>query len=229
MRSRPGLEIVGLHTHVGSQIMDLEPLRRAAGALAALASELTADGLALEHLDLGGGLGISYDGTPAPATQAYADAVLAAVHSTGIPLVLEPGRHIVGPAAVLVTRVVDIKPQPGGKLFVILDAGMTELIRPMLYNAYHRIEPVEPRDAAEIVSDVVGPLCESSDTLGTDRRFPRPEVGDLFAVLDTGAYGSVMASNYNRRPMPAEVMVQDGRSCVIKRRQTIDDILSLEL
>jgi diaminopimelate decarboxylase len=88
---------------------------------------------------------------------------------------------------------------------------------------------VEPRDAAEIVSDVVGPLCESSDTLGTDRRFPRPEVGDLFAVLDTGAYGSVMASNYNRRPMPAEVMVQDGRSCVIKRRQTIDDILSLEL
>jgi diaminopimelate decarboxylase len=229
MRSRPGLEIVGLHTHVGSQIMDLEPLSRAAAAVAALASELAADGLAIEHLDLGGGLGISYDGTPAPAAQAYADAVLAAVRDSGLPVVLEPGRAIVGPAAVLVTRVVDVKTQPGGKLFVILDAGMTELIRPMLYGAYHRIEPVELRDTPEILTDVVGPLCESSDTLGKDRQFPRPEVGDLFAVFDTGAYGSVMASNYNRRPMPAEVMIQDGRSCVIKRRQTIDDILALEL
>ena len=229
MRSRPGLEIVGLHTHVGSQILDLEPLRRAAGALRALAGQLTADGLALEHLDLGGGLGISYDGTPAPTVEAYAETVLGAVRDSGLPLVLEPGRHIVGPAGVLVTRVVDVKPQPGGKLFVILDAGMTELIRPMLYNAYHRIEPVQPGDGPEVAADVVGPLCESSDTLGKDRRFPRPEAGDLFAVLDAGAYGSVMASNYNRRPMPAEVMVQDGRSCVIKRRQTIDDILAFEM
>ena len=229
MRARPGLEIVGLHTHVGSQIMDLEPLGRAAAAVAALASELAADGFPIEHLDVGGGLGISYDGAPAPAPQAYADAVLASVRDSGLPVILEPGRSIVGPSAVLVTRVVDVKAQPGGKLFVILDAGMTELIRPMLYSAYHRIEPVAPRQAPEVLSDVVGPLCESSDTLGKDRRFPRPEVGDLFAVLDTGAYGSVMASNYNRRPMPAEVMVQDGRSCVIKRRQTIDDILALEL
>jgi diaminopimelate decarboxylase len=229
LRDRPGLEIVGLHTHVGSQIMDLEPLRRAAAAVAGLATELIADGIPIEHLDLGGGLGISYDGTAAPTAQEYGDAVLAAVRGTGLSIVLEPGRHIVGPAGALITRVVDVKPQPGGKLFVILDAGMTELIRPMLYSAYHRIEPVEPRQAPEVLADVVGPLCESSDTLGKDRRFPTPEVGDVFAVLDAGAYGSVMASNYNRRTLPAEVMVQDGRACVIRRRQTIDDMLALEL
>jgi diaminopimelate decarboxylase len=229
MRNRPGLEIVGLHTHVGSQIMDLEPLRRAATAVAALARELAADGVPIEHLDLGGGLGISYDGTPAPTAEEYSAAILSAVRDSGLAIILEPGRNIVGPAGVLVTRVVDVKPQPGGKLFVILDAGMTELIRPMLYNAYHRIEPAQTRDAPEVLADVVGPLCESSDTLGKDRRFPRPEVGDVFAVLDAGAYGSVMASNYNRRTLPAEVMVQDGRSCIIRRRQTIDDILALEL
>ena len=229
LRGRSGLEIVGLHTHVGSQIMNLEPLRRAAAAVAALAKELIADGFAIEHLDLGGGLGISYDGTPAPTAGEYATAILGEVRDTGLAIVLEPGRHIVGPAGVLLTRVIDVKPQPGGKQFVILDAGMTELIRPMLYNAYHRIEPVEQRDDPEIVADVVGPLCESSDTLGTDRRFPLPEAGDLFAVLDAGAYGSVMASNYNRRTLPAEVMVQDGRSCVIRRRQTLDDLLALEL
>jgi len=229
LRNRPGLEIVGLHTHVGSQIMDLEPLRRAAAAIAALAGELAADGVPIEHLDLGGGLGISYDGTPAPTAEEYSSAILSAVRDSGLAIILEPGRNIVGPAGVLVTRVVDVKPQPGGKLFVILDAGMTELIRPMLYNAYHRIEPAQTRDAPEVLADVVGPLCESSDTLGKDRRFARPEVGDVFAVLDAGAYGSVMASNYNRRTLPAEVMVQDGRTCIIRRRQTIDDILALEL
>lgn len=229
MRNRPGLEIVGLHTHVGSQIVELEPLRRAAAAVSHLAAELIAGGMPIEHLDLGGGLGISYDGSPAPTAEAYADAVLPAVRPSGLSIILEPGRHIVGPAGALLTRVVDVKPQAGGKLFVILDAGMTELIRPVLYNAYHRIEPVALRDAPEVVSDMVGPLCESSDTLGKDRRFPRPEVGDLFAVLDVGAYGAVMASNYNRRTLPAEVLVQDGRTCVIKRRQTIDDILALEL
>ena len=229
MRDRAGLEIVGLHTHVGSQIMDLEPLRSAATKIVALATELIADGLAIEHLDLGGGLGISYDGSPAPTPAEYAAAVLPAVRESGLAIVLEPGRSIVGPAGALVTRVVDVKEQPGGKYFVILDAGMTELIRPMLYNAYHRIEPAETRQAPEVFSDVVGPLCESSDTLGKDRRFPKPEVGDVFAVLDAGAYGSVMASNYNRRSLPAEVMVQNGRATVIRRRQTIDDMLALEI
>jgi diaminopimelate decarboxylase len=228
MRDRAGIEIVGLHTHVGSQIMDLEPLRRAACAIVALAKDLAADGLAIEHLDLGGGLGISYDGTVAPTAEEYAAAVLPIVRESGLAIILEPGRSIVGPAGALLTRVVDVKAQPGGKLFVILDAGMTELIRPMLYNAYHRIEPVDTREGPDLLADVVGPLCESSDTLGKDRRFPRPEVGDLFAVLDAGAYGSVMASNYNRRTLPPEVMVQDGRTAVIRRRQTIDDMLALE-
>lgn len=229
MRDRAGLEIVGLHTHVGSQIMDLEPLRSAATKIVTLATELIADGMSIEHLDLGGGLGISYDGSPAPTPAEYAAAVLPAVRESGLSIVLEPGRSIVGPAGALVTRVVDVKEQPGGKYFIILDAGMTELIRPMLYNAYHRIEPAETRQAPEVLSDVVGPLCESSDTLGKERRFPKPEVGDVFAVLDAGAYGSVMASNYNRRSLPAEVMVQNGRGAVIRRRQTIDDMLALEI
>ena len=228
MRERAGLEIVGLHTHVGSQIMDVEPLRRAAAAVAALGVELMGFGVRIEHLDVGGGLGISYDGTPAPTAQQYADAILSSVRQSGLALVLEPGRNIVGPAGVLVTRVVDVKPQAGSKYFVVLDAGMTELMRPMLYSAYHRIEPVAPRSQPEIAADVVGPLCESSDTLGKDRRFPLPEPGDLFAVLDAGAYGSVMASNYNRRTLPPEVMVQDGRAALIRRRQTIDDMLALE-
>jgi diaminopimelate decarboxylase len=227
--ARPGLELVGLHSHVGSQITDLSPLRRAAEALVRLSRELRDDRIAIEHLDLGGGLGISYDGSPAPTATDYAAALLPAVKDSGLAIILEPGRSIVGPAAALVSAVVDVKERPGGTLFVILDAGMTELMRPMLYNAFHRIEPVVSSDGPEIVADVVGPLCETSDTLGRDRRFVRPKVGDLFAVLDAGAYGAVMASNYNRRTMPPEVMVEDGRQTVIRRRQTIDDLVALEV
>ena len=223
-----GIEVVGLHVHVGSQILDLEPLRRAAQALVTLARELRADGTTVEHLDLGGGLGISYQGQPAPTAADYAAALLPIVRESGASIILEPGRAIVGPAGALVATVVDIKPQSGGKEFIILDAGMTELIRPMLYGAFHRIEPVSWRDAPSALYDVVGPLCESSDTLGTDRAFPPPHVGELMAVLDAGAYASVMASNYNRRTLPAEVMVQDGRATVIRRRQTIDDLVALE-
>jgi diaminopimelate decarboxylase len=208
--------------------MDLEPLRRAATAVVALARDLASDGVEIEHLDLGGGLGISYDGAVAPTPAEYAAAILPAVRDAGVSIVLEPGRSVVGPAGVLLTRVVDVKPQPGGKLFVVLDAGMTELMRPMLYNAYHRIEPVETREGPAVAADVVGPLCESSDTLGKDRCFPRPEVGDLFAVFDAGAYGAVMASNYNRRTLPAEVMIDNGRAHLVRRRQTIDDMLALE-
>jgi diaminopimelate decarboxylase len=226
---RRGLELVGLHSHVGSQITDLSPLRRAAEALVTLSRELRDDGVAIEHLDLGGGLGISYDGSPAPTAQDYAAALLPAVKDSGLSIILEPGRSIVGPAGVLLASVVDVKEQPGAKLFVILDAGMTELIRPMLYNAYHRIEPVVQGNGPEIVADIVGPLCETSDTLGCDRRLARPAVGDLFAVLDAGAYGAVMASNYNRRAMPAEVMVEEGRYSVIRRRQTVDDLVALEI
>ena len=228
-RTLAGIDVVGLHAHIGSQITDLEPLARAARALVALARELAAEGTGIEHLDLGGGLGVSYDGSRVPTAQEYADAVLAIVRESGLAIVLEPGRQIVAPAGALLTRVVDVKEAGGQKLFVIMDAGMSELIRPMLYNAFHRIEPVLQTGAPPILSDVVGPLCESTDTLGKDRTLPRPEVGELYAILDTGAYGSVMASNYNRRPLPAEVMVEDGKARVIRRRQTIDELLSLEI
>ena len=223
-----GVEIVGLHIHLGSQMTDLAPLRSASQALVALARELRDLGVFIDHVDLGGGLGISYDGTPVPSAQEYADALLPAVRDSGLKLLLEPGRNIIAPAGVLLSRVVDVKPQGDGRLFVILDAGMTELIRPMLYHAFHRIEHVEVHDRPEVDCDIVGPLCESSDTLGKGRRVIEPAPGDLMAVLDTGAYGAVMASNYNRRLMPAEVLVEGTTWSVIRRRQTIDDLLALE-
>jgi diaminopimelate decarboxylase len=227
-REMDGIEVVGLHSHVGSQITTLDPLRRAAELLVRLGRALRDAGTRIEHLDVGGGLGVSYDGSPVPGAREYADAILSAVRDSGFALVLEPGRHIVAPAGVLLTRVIDVKGQPGGRRFVIMDAGMTELLRPMLYSAYHRIEPVISTDAPLVDSDVVGPLCESSDTLGTNRALPDPRVDDLYAVMDAGAYGSAMASNYNRRLQPAEVLVDNGAAAVIKRRQTIDDLLALE-
>jgi diaminopimelate decarboxylase len=224
-----GLALVGLHLHVGSQIVRLEPLARAATAATGLARVLRDDGILIEHLDLGGGLGISYDGAAAPTPAEYAAALLAPIRGSGLALVLEPGRVLVGPAGVLVTRVVDVKPQPGGKRFVVLDAGMTELLRPALYGAYHRIEPVERRGEDAVLCDVVGPVCETSDSIGLDRALPPPQAGDLLAVMDAGAYGAVMASNYNRRPVPPEVIVEDGRWRLIRRRQTVDDMLAFEL
>jgi diaminopimelate decarboxylase len=236
-RGRPNVEIVGLHAHVGSQITSVEPLARAARALVDLAGQLSIDGTRIEHLDIGGGLGVSYDGATVPEARDYADAVLPILRESGLSIVLEPGRHIIAPAGALLTRVVDVKSAgPGSeehgaadRLFVVMDAGMTELIRPMMYNAFHRIEPVERSGAAPISCDVVGPLCESSDTLGRDRTLPHPAVGELYAVLDAGAYGSVMASNYNRRMLPAEVMIENGEARLIRRRQTLDDVLALEL
>jgi diaminopimelate decarboxylase len=228
VRGRDHIAIVGLHIHVGSQIVDLDPLRRAAQALVTLATELRDDGIRIDHLDLGGGLGISYEGKPVPGAEDYAAALLPVVRDSGLAIILEPGRAIVGPAGVLVSRIVDVKPQDDRKLFVILDAGMTELIRPMLYGAFHRIEPIDVDTRPEVVCDVVGPLCESSDTLGTDRRLPEPRVGDVVAIMDAGAYSSVMASNYNRRTLPAEVMVEKDSVAVIRRRQTIDDLVALE-
>ena len=227
-RDRANVEIVGLHAHVGSQITSLEPLQHAATALVDLARALAAAGTSIRHLDIGGGLGVSYDGSPVPDAQDYANAVLPILRQAGLSIVLEPGRHVIAPAGALLTRVIDVKPAGDDRLFVIMDAGMTELIRPMMYNAFHRIEPVVRTDAPEISCDVVGPLCESSDTLGRNRMLPRPEVGQLYAVLDAGAYGSVMASNYNRRLLPAEVLVEAGAARVIRRRQTLEDVLALE-
>lgn len=225
--ARAGVALIGLHMHIGSQLVTLDPLRRAAAALAALARDLRADGIAVEHLDLGGGLGISYNGSPVPAATEYVTTLLEAVRSTGAAVLLEPGRWIVGPAGVLVASVVDVKAQGADKHFVVLDAGMSELMRPALYGAYHRIEVLEGR-GAPATCDIVGPICETSDVLGVDRLVPLPDVGDLVAVLDAGAYGSAMASNYNRHVLPAEVLVEGGGWQLIRRRQTIEDLLACE-
>lgn len=230
MAARPSLKVVGLHVHVGSQITRPEPLERAACAVADLARQLLAEGIPLEHLDVGGGLGIAYEaGQAVVDVRDYAAAVLRAVRPTGLTLLLEPGRWIVGPAGVLVTQVVDTKAQGADGRFVVVDAGMTELLRPALYGAYHHIEPVDDTAGAAVRTDVVGPVCETSDTLGRDRQLPPVDVGDLLAIRDTGAYGSVMASNYNRRLAAAEVLVDGDAWRVIRRRQTIDDLLQWDI
>jgi diaminopimelate decarboxylase len=226
MQRQPALQVVGLHVHIGSQITKGEPMARAAAALAALARDVMADGVALEHLDIGGGLGVAYKpGEETLSPGDYATAVLPALAPLGLEIVLEPGRWIVAAAGALVTRVVDLKTQPGGRWFVVVDAGMTDLLRPALYGAWHAIDAVQPRPGARIDCDVVGPVCETSDTLGAERSLPAIEVGDLLAVRDAGAYGAIMASNYNRRPTAAEVMVDAGAWRVIRRRQTVDDML----
>jgi diaminopimelate decarboxylase len=226
--ARPALKLVAVHLHVGSQITSLEPLRGAARAAAHLSRSLLAAGFPLEYVDLGGGLGIAYDDHHPPAVDEYAVALVDEVRDTGLPIVVEPGRVIAGPAGVLLARVTDLKPRDEASDFVIVDAGMTELLRPALYGAYHRIEPVLARGPDEAVYEIVGPVCESSDVIGRDRRLPRLEVGDLIAIRDAGAYGSVMASNYNRRPLPCEALVDNGEWRVVRRRQTIDDLLALE-
>jgi diaminopimelate decarboxylase len=225
---RPFLRLVAIHVHVGSQITTLQPLQRAASFLAATAGELRAGGIALEYLDVGGGLGVSYDQTPSVTPTEYASALVGEIRATGLPIVVEPGRSIIGPAAVLVARVVDLKPRDASSTFAVLDAGMTELLRPALYNAFHAIEPVRPRQGSPQAYELVGPVCESSDVVGRDRVLPPLAQGDLVAIRDTGAYGAAMASNYNRRPLPAEVLVDDGQWRTIRRRQTVDDMLTLE-
>jgi diaminopimelate decarboxylase len=227
-RGLSSLRFVGVHVHIGSQITTAEPIARAAQALVSLARELCEDGFMLEHVDLGGGLGIGYEGRPLLTPSEYAAAVLPELRRLGIPVVLEPGRSIVGHAGALVARVVDVKQFPDGRQFAVLDAGMSELMRPALYGSYHRIVPVSPRAGDESPWDIVGPICESSDVFARDRSLPELRVGDLVALLDTGAYGAVMASNYNRRFLAPEVLVDDDRWDVIRRRQTLDDVLALE-
>jgi len=227
-RAISSLRFVGVHVHIGSQITTAEPLARAANVLVSLARELCEDGVLLEHVDLGGGLGIGYEGRPLLTPAQYAAAVLPELRRVGIPVVLEPGRSIVGTAGALVSRVVDVKRFPDGRQFAVLDAGMTELMRPALYGSFHRILPVSPRPGDQTPWDIVGPICESSDVFARDRCLPELRVDDLVAMLDTGAYGAVMASNYNRRLLAPEVLVDDDRFDVIRRRQTLDDVLALE-
>ena len=225
---RPELRLVGLHVHVGSQVVTLEPFVKATEAIVALARKLAADGIAVEYLDLGGGLGIAYGQGPVPGLTDYVNALLAVVRPTGLEVRVEPGRSIVGPAGVLVARVVDAKQRLDGRNLVVLDAGMSELLRPALYGAEHRIMPLERRAGTSTVHDVAGPVCESSDVFGSGYLLGCPEVGDLMAILDAGAYGASMASNYNRHLLPPEVIVDDAQWRLIRRRQTMADVLELE-
>jgi diaminopimelate decarboxylase len=228
VQRREGLEPVGVHTHIGSQITALGPLLRAAQAAVDLASALRADGVPLAHVDLGGGLGIPYAGEPVIDPVDYGRRLVEIVRPGGFKLLLEPGRVIVGPAAVLLTRVVDVKHVAGSPRFVVLDAGMTELMRPALYGAFHRIEPVVSRPGPVWEADVVGPVCESTDTFARQRTMAPVEVGDTMVIRDVGAYGAAMGSTYLRRPLAPEVLCDTGTWRVIRRRQTLDDMLRLE-
>jgi len=228
LAARPSLRLVAVHVHVGSQITTLEPLARAASLVTSIARELAPLGIALEYVDCGGGLGISYDGGAVPSAAEYVGALVDAVRGISLPIVIEPGRSIAAPAGALVAHVLDLKPRDADSDFAVIDAGMTELLRPALYGAFHRIEPVRASQGAQRRYEVVGPVCESSDVVGRDRDLPALAVGDLIAIRDAGAYGSAMASNYNRRPLPTEVLVDEGKWRVIRRRQTVEDMLALE-
>jgi diaminopimelate decarboxylase len=225
---RKFLNLVAIHVHVGSQITTIDPLRSAARFVAGMAEEAARAGVRLEYLDVGGGLGIAYDGGAAVTARDYAAALVEEIQPTGLPIVVEPGRWIVGPAAVLLARVIDLKPRTADSEFVVLDAGMAELMRPALYDAYHRIDPLAERRGPARQYELVGPICETTDVIARERLLAPLEVGDAIAIRDTGAYGSAMASNYNRHPIPAEVLVDDGTWRVIRRRQTIEDMTALE-
>ncbi len=225
---RDGLELVGIHAHVGSQITAFDALGRTASVIARFAQELQSDGITLGHIDLGGGLGIAYDEAPAPSVDAYARLLVDAVRPTGLTLLVEPGRWIVGPAGALIATVVDVKPQADGRYFVVLDAGMSELMRPALYDSVHRLHPLQVGGGPPVICDVVGPICETSDVVRLGYWMPLPEVGDRILVRDAGAYGSAMASNYNRHPLPAEALVAKGTWTLIRRRQSIDEMVASE-
>jgi hypothetical protein len=224
----PGIAIAGLQCHIGSQIRDLAPLGEAARELAALSRRLLADGLPLETLDLGGGLGFDYDGEGAPSPADFAAVVRPALDGLPLTLLLEPGRSLVAGAGVLLTRVLYLKSN-ASKAFVIVDAGMNDLLRPALYKAHHRIEPVAIRPGPPAVVDVVGPVCETGDFLARGRELPPVAIGDLLAVRDAGAYAFVMSSNYNMRPRAAEVLVEGSEARLIRRRETFDDLVRNEV
>ena len=227
-RERPGVKVVGVQCHLGSQIMDLAPLGTAARALADLSRTLLDEGFALETIDLGGGLGVDYEGGGHAHPAALAEVLLPAIEGLPLTLVLEPGRSLVAGAGVMLTRVLYVK-ENESRRFVIVDAGMNDLLRPALYQAYHRVEPVAPRGAALVEVDVVGPVCETGDFLARGREIERPEPGDLLAVRDTGAYGFAMSSRYNMRPRAAEVLLEDGTPRLIRRRETFDDLVGTEV
>jgi diaminopimelate decarboxylase len=218
------LEVVGVGCHIGSQLTEVSPFVDALRRLKLLIERLRGNGIEIRHLDLGGGLGITYrDEEPPPPTE-YAQVLMAEMDRLDCRLIFEPGRVIVGNAGILVTRVLYLKEGPA-KNFVIVDAGMNDLIRPSLYGSYHQIQPVVERERPQIRADVVGPICETGDFFARDRNLPQVEQGEMLAVMSAGAYGFSMSSNYNTRPRAAEVLVRDNRFEVIRSRETYDDLL----
>lgn len=224
----PGLCPVGLHCHVGSQILDPSVYRAVAERLAVLVQEIRAQGHAVECVNVGGGIGIRYHDERSPAAEQYAAAILPALRGLDVRILLEPGRFVVGNAGVLLTRVLYRK-ATAHRTFVVVDAGMNDLVRPSLYDAHHEIQTVtaHPDREWELV-DVVGPICESGDFMAKDRRLPRLETGDSIAICSAGAYGFVMSSNYNSRPRAAEVLVRGEEHRIVRQRESQEDLLRLE-
>lgn len=218
------IEVLGVDCHIGSQLTTSEPFAEAVAKLMALVNELEAGGMSIRFFDVGGGLGIVYDDESPPLPDNYAKAIVDALGTGERTLILEPGRVIVGNAGILVTRTLYNK-KGATKNFIIVDAGMNDLIRPSLYDAYQEVIPVVKNDREEIVADVVGPICESSDFLARDHKLPVMASGELLAVLSAGAYGFPMASQYNSRPRVAEVMVKGDRYQVIRDRETHEDLV----
>jgi diaminopimelate decarboxylase len=227
-REFPNLDFAGIHSHIGSQITDLEPLAENARSLSSLVRELGESGAPIRYLDVGGGLGISYRGESTPALEAYAEGVMRPLDALGVTLLTEPGRVLFGPVGALVARVLYVK-RVHGREFVVLDAGLNDLLRPALYGAYHRIVPLARREREIRTFDVAGAVCESSDVFARERELPAPERGEHLAILDAGAYGFAMSSNYNLRPRPAEVVVGNGSFRVVREAESVDSLVSREL
>ena len=223
----PYLEIVGIDCHIGSQLTQLSPFVEALRRIKAFLKRLATVGISVRYLDLGGGLGIVYGEEEPPPPEKYAQALIEELNDLSVTLILEPGRVLVGNAGILVTKVLYYKETPAKK-FLIVDAGMNDLLRPAFYQAYHEIIPVLKKERPSIVADVVGPICETGDFLARERELPLVKPGELLAVMSAGAYGFVMASNYNSRPRPAEVMVNGGEFYVVRRRETYAKLVAGE-
>ncbi len=223
-RALPELELVGLSTHIGSQITETGPFIEAGEKVARIVTRLKADGIGLKYLDIGGGLGIPYQEQP-PSPLEYTAAILKPLRPLGVKIIAEPGRVLVGNAGILVTRVLYIK-ETDVKRFIVIDGAMNDLIRPVLYEAYHDIWPVHKVEGGRIVTaDVVGPVCESGDFFAQERDMPEPQRGDLLAVMSAGAYGFVMASNYNSRARSPEILVEGAKIHVIRERDNFEDLV----
>jgi diaminopimelate decarboxylase len=225
-----GVRVAGVDMHIGSQITELEPFAQAFALLSDFVRMLRADGHRVDHVDVGGGLGIPYreDNAPPPHPEAYADVVKRAIRGLDCRLILEPGRLLVGNAGILVTRVLYVK-RGESKTFVVVDAGMNDLVRPTLYDAHHEVRPVaEANSTRRITADVVGPLCESGDILARRRELPEPQAGDLFALMSTGAYGAVQAGTYNTRPLIPEVLVRGAEWALVRPRIEVEELIALD-